>query len=111
MMFGFACRETTEYMPLPITLAHNLCSKLSEVRKSGMLSYLRPDGKSQVTVEYDNGLPTRIDTVVIAAQHDENIDLIQLRQDIKKHIIVPVCGDLLDENTKFHINETGRFVI
>lgn len=111
MMFGFACRETDEYMPLPITLAHNLCRKLSEVRKSGELSYLRPDGKSQVTVEYDNGLPTRIDTIVIAAQHHENIDLIQLRKDIKNHIIIPVCGDLLDENTKFHINETGRFVI
>ncbi len=111
MMFGFACRETDEYMPLPITLAHNLCQKLSGVRKSGELSYLRPDGKSQVTVEYDNGLPTRIDTIVIAAQHDENIDLIQLRKDIKNHIIIPVCGDLLDENTKFHINETGRFVI
>lgn len=110
MMFGYACTETKELMPLPITLAHGLTKRLSEVRKDGTLAYLRPDGKSQVTVEYEDGVPKRVDAVVVAAQHDD-LPLEQVRADIKEHVIKPVCGDYLDENTKFYINETGKFVI
>ncbi len=110
MMFGYACKETEELMPMPIMLAHGLTKKLAEVRKDGTLAYLRPDGKSQVTVEYEDGKPVRVDAVVIAAQHDD-MDLEQVRADIKKHVIDPVIGDLADENTTYYINETGKFVI
>lgn len=111
LMFGYACTETPELMPLPIMLAHGLTRTLSEVRKNGEVSYLRPDGKSQVTVEYIDGKPARVDAVVIAAQHDPDISSDQIKADIKKHVIEPVCGDLLDENTKYYINETGVFII
>jgi S-adenosylmethionine synthetase len=113
MMFGYASNETPELMPLPISLAHQLTRKLSEVRKSGKLSYLRPDGKSQVTVEYDeNHTPIRVDAVVISSQHADNISTEQIRADILKHVIQEVIpAKLLDEDTKYHINPTGRFVI
>ncbi|MEG1126324.1 MAG: methionine adenosyltransferase [Oscillospiraceae bacterium] len=111
MMFGFACDETPELMPLPISLAHALSKRLTAVRKDGILTYLRPDGKSQVTVEYDNGVPTRIDSVVISSQHAPDIELNGLRRDIKEEVILPVLPkELVDENTKFYINPTGRFV-
>jgi S-adenosylmethionine synthetase len=113
MMFGYATDETPELMPLAISLAHKLTKRLSEVRKSGQLSYLRPDGKSQVTVEYDaNGKPVRIDAVVISTQHAESVTNEDLRADILKDVIqATVPADLLDEDTKYHINPTGRFVI
>ena len=113
MMFGYACDETPELMPLPISLAHKLAKRLTEVRKSGMFSYLRPDGKSQVTVEYDEeNRPVRVDTVVISTQHSPEVSLQQIREDmigqVVKHVIP---SELLDENTKYFINPTGRFVI
>ena len=113
MMFGYACDETPELMPLPISLAHKLAKRLTEVRKSGMFSYLRPDGKSQVTVEYDeDNRPVRVDTVVISTQHSPEVSLQQIREDmigqVVKHVIP---SELLDENTKYFINPTGRFVI
>jgi len=113
MMFGYATNETPELMPAAISLAHKLTRKLSEVRKSGKLAYLRPDGKSQVTVEYDeNGKPVRIDAVVISTQHAEQVGNEELRGDILKHVIQAVLpAEWLDENTKYHINPTGRFVI
>jgi S-adenosylmethionine synthetase len=111
MMFGYACRETKEFMPLPIVLAHGITKKLSEVRKNKILPYLRPDGKSQVTVEYIDGKPSRVDAVVVAAQHDEDVELEKVREDILWEVIKPVCRDYLDENTKYYINETGKFVI
>ena len=112
LMFGFACNETPELMPLPIQLAHHLTRRLSEARRSGELPYLRPDGKSQVTVEYRDGQPFRIDAVVISTQHAEEVTTEQLRQDILEKVIkTTVSADLLDENTKYHINPTGRFVI
>ena len=112
MMFGFACNETEEYMPMPIYLAHKLTRRLSEVRKNGTLPYLRPDGKSQVSVEYNDDKVVRIDSVVISTQHNENISHQQICEDIKKHVIQAVIpANLLDENTKYYINPTGRFVI
>ena len=112
MMFGYACDETPELMPLPISLAHRLTKRLTEVRKTGLLDYLRPDGKSQVTIEYDNGAPKRVDTVVISTQHSDSVTLEQIRSDIKKHVIDPVIPEnLVDENTKIYINPTGRFVV
>ena len=113
MMFGFACDETDTYMPMAIYYAHKMARRLTEVRKSGLLDYLRPDGKTQVTVEYDeNGKPCRIDTVVVSSQHDENVDMEQLRRDIEKEVIRAVIPDRLTDNeTKIFINPTGRFVI
>ncbi|MBU0727326.1 methionine adenosyltransferase [Patescibacteria group bacterium] len=111
IMMGYACTETEELMPLPITLAHKLARKLAEVRKDGTLGYLRPDGKSQVTVEYEHGKPIGVEAVVIAAQHDPDIEYDKLRSDIIEHVIKPVCGDLLHGDTKFLINETGKFVV
>ncbi len=112
MMFGYACNETEEYMPLALTLAHKLTRKLSEVRKNGLLWYLRPDGKSQVTVEYDGNKVKRIEAVVVSSQHSEKVTTEQLRADIRKHVIEAVLPpQYLDENTKFYINPTGRFEI
>lgn len=112
MMFGYACDEPPERMPLSITLAHALTCRLTEVRKSGLLPYLRPDGKAQVTVEYVDGAPIRVDTVVISAQHDPDIDMKVLRKDILERVVFPVIdGKLLDKNTKYYINPTGRFVL
>jgi S-adenosylmethionine synthetase len=112
MMFGFATNETKEYMPMPIEMAHKLSRRLSEVRKSGTLPYLRPDGKTQVTVEYEDGKPVRIDAIVISTQHGPEVSLEQIEKDIKEHVIrVIVPSELLDENTKYFINPTGRFVI
>ena len=113
LMFGYACNETPELMPLPISLAHKLARRLTEVRKSGELPYLRPDGKTQVTIEYDeNNQPVRVDTIVISTQHDEEVTLEQIKADLKAVVIAPVVpSELLDENTKYFINPTGRFVI
>ena len=112
MMFGYACDETPELMPMPISLAHKLSKKLTDVRKNGTLSYLRPDGKSQVTVEYDGDRPVRVDTVVISSQHSPDVDIATLREDIKREVILTVIpSELLDDNTKFFINPTGRFVV
>lgn len=112
MMFGFACDETKELMPLPISLAHLLAKKLEEVRKNGTLSYLRPDGKTQVTVEYKNGVPFRVDTVVVSTQHAEDAALQTIKDDVIEKVILPVLpSQLVDENTKVFVNPTGRFVI
>ena len=112
LMFGYACKETEELMPLPIVLSHKLCYKLEEVRKNKTLPYLRPDGKGQVTVEYENGKPKRIETVVLSSQHNESVNTQQLRGDIKKYVIDTVLPkEYLDENTKYFINPTGRFEI
>jgi len=111
LMFGFACNETPELMPLPIQLAHQLSARLAHVRRSGDLPYLRPDGKSQVTVEYRDGRPFRIDAIVISTQHDDKVDNKQLRDEVLTQVIKPtISSELLDENTKYHINPTGRFV-
>lgn len=112
MMFGFACDETEAYMPMPIYLAHKLTRRLSAVRKNGTLDYLRPDGKSQVTVEYDDDKPVRIDSIVISTQHSPEAEHDQIEKDMIEHVIKPVIpAELLDENTKYYINPTGRFVI
>lgn len=113
MMFGYASDETPELMPYPISLAHKLARKLTEVRKDGTLKYLRPDGKTQVTVEYDeNGTPKRLDAVVLSTQHDPDVTQEQIHEDIKKYVFDPIIPEgMADENTKFFINPTGRFVI
>jgi len=112
LMFGFACDETEELMPLPISLSHKLSKRLTEVRKNKIIDYLRPDGKVQVTVEYEDGKPIRVDTIVVSTQHNADIDLEVLKKDIKEKVIkVVVPENLLDENTKYYINPTGRFVI
>ena len=112
LMFGYACNETEELMPLPISLAHKLAKQLTYVRKERILDYLRPDGKVQVTVEYQDDKPVRIDTIVVSTQHTENTDLNKLKKDIKEHVINKIIpSNLLDENTKYFINPTGRFVI
>ncbi len=112
LMFGYACNETEEFMPLPISLAHALARKLTDVRKEGILSYLRPDGKSQVTVEYDGDKPVRVEAVVISSQHDPDVPIETLRKEILEEVVLPIIPkELMDENTKVFINPTGRFVI
>lgn len=111
MMFGYACNETPVLMPLPIYLAHKLTKGLADLRKKTALPYLRPDGKAQVTVEYEDGKPKRIDTVVVSCQHDPDVKAAQITQDIIDKLVKPVCGRYLDEKTKFHINPTGQFII
>ena len=112
MMFGFATNETEEYMPYPISLAHKLARQLTKVRKDGTLSYLRPDGKTQVTVEYDDGKPSRLDAVVLSTQHDPDITQEQIHEDIKREVFDKILpADMVDDETKFFINPTGRFVI
>jgi S-adenosylmethionine synthetase len=111
-MFGYACDETAELMPLPIMLAHKLAQRLSEARRSGELNFLRPDGKSQVSVEYANGKPVRVDAVVISTQHHDTVSTEELREKVRKNVIdVVVPANMVDANTKYHINPTGRFVI
>ena len=112
LMFGYACNETPELMPLPISLAHRLAKRLTEVRKNGTLAYLRPDGKTQVTIEYEDDKPVRVDTVVISSQHSENVTAEQIREDIIREVIKPIVPvDMMDENTKIYVNPTGRFVV
>jgi S-adenosylmethionine synthetase len=112
LMFGYACDETPELMPLPIMMAHKLCRQLSDARREGLLNFLRPDGKSQVSVEYVDNKPKRIEAVVISTQHSPDISIEDLRAEVQKHIIdVVVPADMVDENTKYHINPTGRFVV
>ncbi|MEG0831830.1 MAG: methionine adenosyltransferase, partial [Acidaminococcaceae bacterium] len=112
MMFGYATNETPEYMPLPISMAHRLARRLTEVRKNGTLNYLRPDGKTQVTVEYEDDKPVRIDAIVISSQHSPEVTLEQIKADIMKYVILPIVpAEMLDADTKYYINPTGRFVI
>ena len=112
MMFGYACDETPELMPLPISLSHALAKTLTSARKSGVLPYLRPDGKTQVTVEYEDGIPKRIETIVVSSQHSAEVDQATIREDVIKHVIRPTVDPaLIDENTKIFVNPTGRFVV
>jgi S-adenosylmethionine synthetase len=111
MMFGFACNETEELMPLPIMLAHKLTRKLAELRRSEDLDYLRPDGKAQVTVEYDGFKPLRVHTVVVSTQHGPDVSQEQIKKDVIEKVVTPVCGDLLDSDTIYHVNPTGKFII
>ena len=112
LMFGYACNETPEFMPFPISAAHKLARRLTEVRKNGTMAYLRPDGKTQVTVEYEDDKPVRIDTIVVSSQHDPDVSLEQIRADVIEHVIRPIIDPaLMDENTIIHVNPTGRFVI
>ena len=110
-MFGYASHEAENYLPLPISLAHKLSRKLEEVRKDGTLDYLQPDGKTQVTVEYLDNKPVRVDTIVISNQHKASVTQEELKEGIKKHVIEGVLGDMIDEDTVIHINPTGKFVI
>ena len=112
IMFGYACNETPELMPLPISLAHKIAKKLADVRKDGTLTYLRPDGKTQVTVEYEDGKPVRIDTVLVSTQHSEDADTAAIREDLKKYVIFPsIPSNLIDDKTRIFVNPTGRFVL
>ena len=112
LMFGYACNETKELMPLPISLAHKLAMRLTEVRKSGLLSYLRPDGKTQVTVEYEDDKPVRIEAIVVSSQHSADVSLELIRRDVIENVIMPIVpNEMIDENTKIYVNPTGRFVI
>ena len=112
MMFGLACNETEELMPMPISLAHELSRKLAEVRKNGTLEYLRPDGKTQVTIEYHDGKPVRIENIVVSTQHSPDVDLDTIEKDIKEYVIKPVVSEeMIDKNTKYYVNPTGRFVV
>ena len=112
LMFGYACNETPELMPLPISLSHRLAKRLTDVRKNGTLGYLRPDGKTQVTVEYENDKPLRVDTVVISSQHSADVENSKIREDLIHHVIMPIVpAELMDEHTKIYINPTGRFVV
>lgn len=112
LMFGFACDETEELMPLPIVLAHRLCQKLADVRKTGELSYLRPDGKSQVTIEYDGDKPVRVHTALIAAQHAPEVETVKMKEEIIERVILPILPqEMVDDKTKYYVNPTGRFVI
>lgn len=110
-MYGYACNETSELMPLPITLAHGLTSRLADVRKQGILDWVRPDGKAQVTVEYHEGKPVRVATIVVSTQHAPDIPHDEICQQIQTHVIAPVCQAWIDDKTQYYINPTGKFVI
>ena len=111
LVFGFACNQTSELMPLPISLAHKLCLRLAEMRKNKEIKWLRPDGKSQVTIEYENGKPKRAHTIVVSTQHDPDVDNEEIRRIVIEKIIKPVCGKWLDDKTIYHVNPSGRFVL